>query len=205
MTAFCTRYLPRNLNQQKRTFIVNHSASEITGADNRCTPVTIRMFLQQAVDHYPRLVAFSFTLTLPYRESMADYRSLILRFHTEVWQRTGEYSWQRQQERQSSPPTLLRWIWEAASAPECKMVLLLNLETLGRVHDERVRQRISEMLIDAWTTVTGANRKNVTNITPVILNRVARGVFTTPFNQLTAQIKAMTVPVTLARTSVICA
>ncbi|MCU6244334.1 DUF3296 domain-containing protein, partial [Enterobacter asburiae] len=83
-----------------------------------CTPAIIRMFLQQAVDHYPRLVAFSFTLTLPYRESMADYRSLILRFHTEVWQRTGEYSWQRQQERQSSPPTLLRWIWEAASAPE---------------------------------------------------------------------------------------
>ncbi|MCU6243928.1 YagK/YfjJ domain-containing protein [Enterobacter asburiae] len=163
------------------------------------------MFLQQAVDHYPRLVAFSFTLTLPYRKSMTDYRALILRFHTEVWQQIGKYSWQRQQERRSSPPTLLRWIWEAASAPECKMVLLLNLETLGRVHDERVRQRISEMLIDAWTTVTGANRKNVTNITPVILNRVARGVFTTPFNQLTAQIKAMTVPVTLARTGVICA
>jgi uncharacterized membrane protein len=44
-------------------------------------------------------VVFCFTLTLPYRESMADYRSLILRFHTEVWQRIGEYSWQRQQAR----------------------------------------------------------------------------------------------------------
>ncbi|WP_239457107.1 hypothetical protein [Enterobacter ludwigii] len=38
--------------------------------------------------HYPRLAVFSFTLGLPYRESMADYRSLFLRFHTEVWQRT---------------------------------------------------------------------------------------------------------------------
>lgn len=84
------------------------------------------------------------------------------------------------------------------------MVLLLNLDTLGRVHDESVQQGISEILIDAWITVTGANRKDVTNITPVILNRVARGVFTTPFNQLIAQIKAMTVPVTLARTGVIC-
>ena len=174
-------------------------------AGSAADPANIRAFLQQAIDHYPRLAAFSFTLALPYRETQADYRLLTLRFHTEVWQRMGEYSWQRRQSCQSSPQTLLRWIWEAASAPECKMVLLLNLETLGRVHDERVRQRISEMLIDAWTTVTGANRKNVTNITPVILNRVARGVFTTPFNQLTAQIKAMTVPVTLARTSVICA
>jgi hypothetical protein len=39
-----------------------------------------------------------------YRESMADYRSLILRFHTEVWQRIGEYSWQRQQARRRHRP-----------------------------------------------------------------------------------------------------
>lgn len=160
--------------------------------------------LQQAIEYSPRLAVFSFTLALPYRETQADYRSLILRFHTDVRQRTGEYSWQRQQQRKNSPPTVLRWIWEAASAPECKMVLLLNLETLGRVHDERAQQGMSEMLIDAWMTVTGANRKDVTNITPVLLNRVARGVLTTSFNQLTAQIKAMTVPVTLARTGVIC-
>lgn len=87
---------------------MNHSCSEIAGADSS-TPTTIRMFLQQAIDHYPRLAAFSFTLGLPYRESVADYRSLILRFHTEVWQRIGEYSWQRQQARKNSPPTLLRW------------------------------------------------------------------------------------------------
>ena len=85
------------------------------------------------------------------------------------------------------------------------MVLLLNLDTLGKAHDESAQQAISEMLRDAWLTITGAERNGVTNITPVILNRVARGVFTTPFNQFTAQVKAMTVPVTLARTSVICA
>lgn len=178
-----------------------------TGATtgNAADAANTRPFLQQAVDHYPRLAAFSFTLVLPYRETMTEYRSLILRFHSEVWHRTGEYSQERQLARKCSPPTLLRWIWEAASAPECKMVLLLNLDTLGRVHDESAQQGISEILIDAWITVTGANRKDVTNITPVILNRVARGVFTTPFNQLIAQIKAMTVPVTLARTGVICA
>ncbi|MGC6031628.1 hypothetical protein [Enterobacter kobei] len=40
--------------------------------DNASDAVNTRVFLQQAVDHYPRLVAFSFTLALPYRESMAD-------------------------------------------------------------------------------------------------------------------------------------
>ncbi|MDU3301001.1 MAG: inovirus-type Gp2 protein [Enterobacter ludwigii] len=183
---------------------MNHD-SHGTVATDAVPSADLRAFLQQAVDHYPRLAAFSFTLALPYRESVADYRSLILRFHTEVWQRIGEYSWQRQQERKNSPPTLLRWIWEAACTPECKMVLLLNLDTLGKAHDESAQQAISEMLRDAWLTITGAERNGVTNITPVILNRVARGVFTTPFNQFTAQVKAMTVPVTLARTSVICA
>ncbi|EPJ4230225.1 MULTISPECIES: hypothetical protein [Klebsiella pneumoniae complex] len=94
---------------------MNHSCSEIADAGSS-TPATIRMFLQQAVDHYPRLAAFSFTLVLPYRDNMADYRALILRFHTEVWQRIGEYSWQCQQAHQSSPPTLLRWIWASTSA-----------------------------------------------------------------------------------------
>ena len=181
----------------------NHYSGAASG--NASDAANTRACLQQAVDHYPRLAAFSFTLVLPHRETLADYRSLILRFHTEVWQRTGAYSQERQQARKHSPPTLLRWIWESARAPECKMVLLLNLDTLGGVHDESAQQGVSEMLIDAWITVTGANHKDVTNITLVILNRVARGVFTTPFNQLTAQVKAMTVPVTLARTGVICA
>ncbi|AHE72645.1 hypothetical protein M942_05350 [Enterobacter ludwigii] len=161
------------------------------------------MFLQQAIDHYPRLAAFSFTLGLPYRESVADYRSLILRFHTEVWQRIGEYSWQRQQARKNSPPTLLRWVWESASAPQCRMVLLLNLDTLGKAHDESAQQAISEMFSDACLTVTGAERNGVTNITPVILNRSCRGAFATPFNQLKAKVQEMRTPLTTARTGAV--
>ncbi|KNC89639.1 inovirus-type Gp2 protein, partial [Trabulsiella odontotermitis] len=136
---------------------MNHH-SPVPTAGNVADAVNTRTFLQQAVDHYPRLAAFCFTLVLPYRESMADHRSLILRFHTEVWQRIGEYSWERQQARRSSPPTLLCWVWESACAPACKMVLLLNLDTLGKAHDENAQQAISEMLNDAWLTVTGVER-----------------------------------------------
>ncbi|MEI9744874.1 YagK/YfjJ domain-containing protein [Enterobacter ludwigii] len=180
---------------------MNHSCPEIAGADSS-TPTTIRMFLQQAIDHYPRLAAFSFTLGLPYRESVADYRSLILRFHTEVWQRIGEYSWQRQQARKNSPPTLLRWVWESASAPQCRMVLLLNLDTLGKAHDESAQQAISEMLREAWLTVTGDDRYSVTSITPIIINRSGRGTFTAPFNHLKAQLQMMQSPVAAARTGI---
>ncbi|WP_236905783.1 hypothetical protein [Enterobacter hormaechei] len=74
---------------------MNHYPPAAT-SDNAADTANIRAFLQQAVDHYPRLVAFSFTLALPYRDIMTDYCALILRFHIEVWQRIGEYSWERQ-------------------------------------------------------------------------------------------------------------
>ncbi|MCE1613511.1 DUF3296 domain-containing protein [Enterobacter ludwigii] len=184
---------------------MNHSVSEITGADC-CSPATIRMFLQQAVDHYQRLVAFSFTLTLPYCKSMTDYRSLILRFHTEVWQRTGEYSWQRQQERRNSPPTLLRWIWGSLSAPECRMVLMMNLSTLDTgacaQRTENPVQVMSELLREAWLKVAGAVLPGVSHITPVILCRSDRRVFTARACQLNAQVQAMARPVTTSRSGV---
>ncbi|HCC3327761.1 TPA: inovirus-type Gp2 protein [Salmonella enterica] len=180
--------------------------SHATVSDNLADTINTRAFLQQAVDHYPRLAAFSFTLTLPYRETMTDYHALILRFHSEVWLRTGEYSRERQQERRHSPPTLLRWLWESASAPACRMVLLLNLDTLGAGGQTRLaensHQAISEIIRDAWQTVTGVDHDGITNMTPMIINRAVRGAFTTPFNQLKALVQTMHAPVATARTGV---
>ncbi|MBK4716197.1 MULTISPECIES: YagK/YfjJ domain-containing protein [Tenebrionibacter/Tenebrionicola group] len=181
---------------------MNHSytrASDDVSAD----AVSTRAFLQQAVDHYPRLAAFCFTLKLPYREAMSEYRSLILRFHTEVWQRTGEYSRQRQQVRQSSPPTILRWMWESASAPEYKIVLLMNLDTLGAWRDEVVQQEISGILREAWRTVTGTD-SNVTSMASFIISRTERCSFSQPFSQLQTRVNEMVSPVMTARTGVVC-
>ncbi|MDV0786208.1 inovirus-type Gp2 protein [Citrobacter amalonaticus] len=175
-----------------------------TVAGNAVDATHVRAFLQQAVDHYPRLVAFSFTLVLPYRESMTDYRSLILRFHTEVWQRISEYSWELQQTRRNAPPTILRWIWEAASAPECKMVLMINLDTLGTAHDESAQLAMRKIIRNAWLSVTGSEHHGVTNITPIIINRGVRGAFTSPFNQLRTQVQSMAAPIATARTVICC-
>ncbi len=181
---------------------MNHSyirASDAVSAD----AVSTRAFLQQAVDHYPRLAAFSFTLKLPYREAMSEYRSLILRFHTEVWQRTGEYSRQRQQARQSSPPTILRWMWESVSAPECKMVLLMNLDTLGALRDEVVQQEMSGILREAWCEVMHAD-SNVTSMASFVISRTGKFLFSRSFSQLQTKVNEMASLVMTARTGVVC-
>ena len=83
------------------------------------------------------------------------------------------------------------------------MVLLMNLDTLGRAQDESAMQAISEIFREACLTVIGADCTGVTNNTPAILNRSGRGSFTMPFKQLKAQVQEMGQPVTTARTGVI--
>ncbi|EOZ5388144.1 DUF3296 domain-containing protein [Klebsiella pneumoniae] len=184
---------------------MNPSCAE-AGTDSN-TPVTIRMFLQQAVDYYPRLAAFSFTVLLPYRENAVGYRSLLLRFHTEVWQRTGEYSRNRQQARRHSPPTVLRWILEPASAPVCRMVLLMNPDTLGMIRDAppatSVLQGMSMIITDAGRAVTDADG-GITGMSSFIISRAERGGFTQSFNLLQARVQEMASPVAMTRTGVIC-
>ncbi|WP_236720699.1 hypothetical protein [Serratia marcescens] len=59
--------------------------SPVLSGGNTADVANTRAFLQQAVDHYPRLAAFSFTLVLPYRETLADYHALILHGQAETW------------------------------------------------------------------------------------------------------------------------
>ncbi|CAI2535876.1 Uncharacterised protein [Serratia proteamaculans] len=174
-------------------------------AGNAVDAANIRAVLQPAVDHYPRLAAFSFTLVLPHRETMTDYRSLILRFHTDVWQRTGEYSWQRLQARRHSPPTLLRWIWGSTCASECQMVLMMNLDTLAPITQpvESTLQAFSGIIHDAWRRVTDGEHEGVVDITPLVIDRSAQGAFALRFSQLQARVQGMTLPVMTARTGVI--
>lgn len=181
---------------------MNHHLPATT-AGNATDAASTRAFLQQAVDQHPRLAAFSFTLELPYCEAMNEYRSLILLFHAEVWQRVGEYSRERQQERRNSPPTLLRWVWESASGLRCLMMLLMNCDTQATGLDPQLPdsalQELNGIIADAWQKVDGTSCTGVTSNTQRIINRVAQGVFTTSFNQLTAYVKAMVKPIATAR------
>ncbi|HCB3267922.1 TPA: hypothetical protein MYU63_004133 [Citrobacter amalonaticus] len=75
--------------QQSKSTMKHNPA--IPAVDNAEDGVNILTFLQLAVDHYPRLVAFSFTMLFPRSENQADNWALILRFHTEAWLQMGEY------------------------------------------------------------------------------------------------------------------
>lgn len=142
-------------NKQRKPFMSYYSPT--SGEDD---VTTLRAFLQQAVYHYPRLAAFSFTLEWPYHQTMDDYRSLTLRFHTEIWQRIGEYLGRCSLAHRHSPPTVLRWLWEAAGMTESRMVLLMNLVTLGTVRNtsliDNVLQEMCALLNDAWQAVEKA-------------------------------------------------
>lgn len=179
----------------------------IPSVDNAEDGLNIHTFLQQAVDHYPHLAAFSFTVLLPRSETLADKRVLIMRFHTEVWLRLGEFSRQRLQARHHSSPTILRWIWESAGMAECKMVLLMNRDTLGVVRErpagDSVHQDIDTIISHAWRVVMKADG-DVVNVTPCFISRSGNDAFTRPFNQLWASVQEMASPVMVARTGVIC-
>lgn len=185
---------------------MNHNPAT-PAIDDAADGLNIHAFLQQAVDHYPCLAAFSFTALLPRSGTMTDNRALIMRFLTEVWQRIGEYSWQRQQARRHSPPTILRWIWEPVGTAECKMVLLMNLNTLETVRDpsliDSALQDMNVAITDMWWAVVKADN-NVTSMSSFIISRSDKNAFSVPFSRLKARMDNMVHPVTTAKTGVIC-
>lgn len=86
---------------------------------------------------------------------------------------------------------------------ECKMVLLMNLDTLGDISNvqliENAQQAIIEIIRDAWLTVTDTDHCGVTNITPIIVSRTGKGTFSALLNQLQTQVQAMCQPLATAK------
>lgn len=83
-------------------------------------------------------------------------------------------------------------------------MLLMNLDTLGAISNvqliENAQQAISEIIRDAWLTVTDTDHCSVTNITPIIVNRTGKGTFSAPLNQLQTHVQAMCQPLATAKT-----
>lgn len=120
----------------------------------------IRRVLQQATDHYPRLVALGFTVQQGNTNSCDNVRhdrAQLLRFHAETYCRISDYSKKRIEVGKSSQPTLLRWLWEAESTSTCRMMMLFNLGvcSLPR-YDSSASDEIQEvmsLLAVAWREV----------------------------------------------------
>ncbi|MBH2846977.1 hypothetical protein I6U52_25125, partial [Serratia marcescens] len=81
ITSATIHHLRISVKEQRQS-IMNHNPAT-PAIDDAADGLNIHAFLQQAVDHYPCLAAFSFTALLPRSGTMTDNRALIMRFHTE--------------------------------------------------------------------------------------------------------------------------
>lgn len=120
----------------------------------------IRRVLQQATDHYPRLVALGFTLhyaNCHSYDNVQQGKALLLRFHDEAYCRIGDYSKIRIEAGKPSQPTLLRWLWEAESTLSCRMMMLFNQAVCSHPrHDSSAMDGVREvmsLLVAAWREV----------------------------------------------------
>ncbi len=125
----------------------------------------IRRVLQQATDHYPRLAALGFTLQYANCNSCDNVRqdnAQVLRFHAEAYCRIGEYSKIRIEAGKPSPPTLLRWLWEAENTSTCRIMMLFNLGVCSHPrHDPSATggiQEVMSLLVAAWREVEPTGR-----------------------------------------------
>lgn len=107
----------------------------------------IKRVLQTAIDHYPRLAAFQFSLpqaavdAMFLKEETARYiryhparaytegPASLLAFQADVEHRFCDHALARIAAGNPSPPTLLCWMWETGNALPCQMLLLFNLAT----------------------------------------------------------------------------
>ncbi|MEN3752101.1 inovirus-type Gp2 protein [Mangrovibacter sp. SLW1] len=109
--------------------------------------------LQQAVDHYPRLAALSFSLHGAGGNTVLK-PSVMLRFHTAVHRSFGEYVTERRVTGRPSQPTLLRWLWEDRPVLPCRMLLLFNRNAVFHLRDGaspgEALQPVTARLKTAW-------------------------------------------------------
>lgn len=120
----------------------------------------IRRVLQQATDHYPRLIALGFTLhygNCHSCDNVQQSNAQLLRFHAEAYCRIGDYSKIRIEAGKPSQPTLLRWLWEAESTLSCRMMMLFNFGvcSLPRYDSSASYgiQEVMSLLVAAWREV----------------------------------------------------
>lgn len=128
----------------------------------------VKRVVQQAIDQYPRLVAF--LLTLPGITPEA-----VPHFHDVVYQQVSELAVIRQLSGRPVPPTVLRWIWASPPGQTGMHLLLLNQDTLCHPRYDRPPDRCFEtmetLLRQAWEAVDIPQRGKLPDITVFRVDR----------------------------------
>lgn len=155
---------------------------QITPTDAHAADVEpLRKVLQQAIDQYPRLVAF--LLTLPGVTPEA-----VQHFHDSVYQQVSGLVATRQLSGRPVPPTVLRWIWTSPPGPTGRMLLLLNQDTFCHPRYDRPPDRCFEtmetLLRQAWEAVDIPLRGKLPDITVFRVDRTIPAQSDAQYNRL---------------------
>ncbi|MCZ5661704.1 hypothetical protein O5623_24835 [Escherichia coli] len=118
-------------------------------------PVEIRRFIQQAVDHWPRLLAVHFTLhSAEGNINGQQIHAFCTSFYRQVHERITE----RNHTASPAPPVVLRWLREQHGGATMRCLLLLSQTSIchprvSATVDEECSQRV-DLLQQTWRVIS---------------------------------------------------
>ncbi|EFJ2722879.1 hypothetical protein AAB230_004703 [Escherichia coli] len=118
-------------------------------------PGDIRRFVQQAVDHWPHLLAFHFTLHLT--EGNINGQQ-IHAFCTSFYQQVQEHITERNHMASPSSPVVLRWLREQHGGAKIRCLLLLSqtsiCHTRASVTVDGECSQLVDLLQQTWQVIS---------------------------------------------------
>ena len=125
-------------------------------------PGDIRRFVQQAVDHWPHLLAFYFTLHSA--EGNINGQQ-IHAFCTAFYRQVQEHITERNHTASPAPPVVLRWLREQHEGAQIRCLLLLSQTSIchprvGVMADEECAQLV-DLLQQTWSVISAGGQCRV--------------------------------------------
>ncbi|EMQ8411627.1 TPA: hypothetical protein L7312_004782 [Escherichia coli] len=124
-------------------------------------PGEIRRFVQQAVDHWPRLLAIHFTLHSTEGIYGQQIQTFCSSFHRRVHERITEHN----HTVSPSAPVVLRWLREQHEGAQIRCLLLLSQTSIchprvGVMADEECAQLV-DLLQQTWQVISAGGQCRV--------------------------------------------
>ncbi|WP_145504140.1 YagK/YfjJ domain-containing protein [Yersinia vastinensis] len=113
----------------------------------------IHRVLQAAIDHYPRLAAFRFSLRQPDTDALFLPAEAVLKFVNTLQRMINGFIDMRHGEGKAAPPTILRVLWGMNASHDLQMLLLLNHSTFSRRPRQEEPEAVLALIRQAWVTV----------------------------------------------------
>ncbi|HEJ7994546.1 TPA: hypothetical protein SMI27_005282, partial [Serratia liquefaciens] len=145
------RLVRRSLLRRKTVFPVRHRDLQHPGGKRAGE---LRLSYPAAIDHYPQLAVFRFSLLQPDADTLFLSAESVLKFVYTFQRMTNEFIDMRHCEDKAAPPTTLRVLWGINTSHDLQMLLLLNHSTFGGGSWQEQPEAVLVLIRQARATVT---------------------------------------------------